>query len=107
MLVIILNWIYVISTAFCVGYAFDRFVERVLHYSIKRTDAILMSGLIIATVYAQVWSLFGGVSLAANVTLMVFCLAVILVWRKRIVGDVRRMLKGCSIARLRLSYCYF
>ena len=73
MLTIFLNWIYILFTVFSLGFTFSRFVRRALCYQIKRVDSILMTGLVIATVYAQVFSLFYRVNVEANVILTAVC----------------------------------
>lgn len=73
-LTIIFNWFYILFTCFCMGFAFFRFVEKYLHYSVKRLDSVWMAGLIIAAVYAQIFSLFGGVGMTANLILTAGCL---------------------------------
>ena len=58
MLTIILNWIYIGITAFCLGMGISGLAGKVLRYRFKKIDSILMAGLITATVYAQLFSLF-------------------------------------------------
>ena len=73
MLSILLNWFYIGITVFCLGSGFSALSGRLFGYRLKRLDSILMAGLIIATVYAQVFSLFAGVGLWANVIMVVVC----------------------------------
>ena len=82
MLTIFLNWIYILFTVFTLGFAFSRFVRRALCYQIKRVDSILMTGLVIATVYAQVFSLFYRVNVEANVILTAVCVLLCIVMRR-------------------------
>lgn len=84
MLTLILNWIYILVTTFCLGYGFSLFCGKFLHYSLKRMDSILMAGIVMATAYAQISSLFYRVNIEANIVLMVFCLGVLLLCRKQI-----------------------
>ena len=67
MLFIMINWLYVLITTFCLGYAFSRLAGKLFGYRIKSVDGLLMAGLGTATVYAQFFSLFYRVSLLANV----------------------------------------
>ena len=60
-------------TAFCLGSGFSCLTDKWFGYRLKRLDSLLMSGLIIATVYAQIFSLFAGVGLWANVILLAGC----------------------------------
>ncbi len=113
MLFNIVNWLYVLIIIFPIGYAFVRFVERALHYTIKYLDAFLVSGLIITTVYAEIWSLFGGVGMAANIVLLVLSFLCVVIWNKRLVGDIRQMFQDTSkkrkvaIVLLILAWAYF
>lgn len=84
MLTIIFNWFYILSTTFCLGFAFRRFVEKMLRYTMKRMDSIFVAGLVIATVYAQIFSLFFRVSAEANLVLVAICAVICVVWRKQI-----------------------
>ena len=70
MLAILLNWSYIGITAFCLGSGFSVLSGKLFRYGLKRLDSVLMAGLVIATVYAQIFSLFAGVGLLANVILV-------------------------------------
>ncbi len=113
MLTIIINWIYVLFITFCLGYAFLRFTERFLGYRIRKTANILMAGLACATVYAQAFSLFAGVGLAANICLLAASVLVALVWRKDIAAILRKSWTAASLSRkvltaaLFLAWAYF
>lgn len=58
MISILFNWIYIFITTFMTGFLFTRFVTQKLHYKILHISNILLCGIIIATVYAQLFSLF-------------------------------------------------
>ena len=90
MLLIIVNWLYVLITTFCLGYAFSALSGRLFSYRLKGIDSILMAGLVCAAVYAQVFSLFGGVNLLANVILLLFCGVVVLVFHRQMWADIRQ-----------------
>lgn len=113
MLTIFLNWIYILFTVFSLGFAFSCFVRKVLHYRIKRVDSVLMAGLIIATVYAQVFSLFYRVSIEANVILTVACVLFCIFMRKGMLAFIRDAFRSCSLAAkilvpvLLLAWCYY
>lgn len=113
MLTIFLNWIYILFTVFSLGFAFSRFVRRALCYQIKRVDSILMTGLVIATVYAQVFSLFYRVNVEANVILTAVCVLLCIVMRKEMLAFIRGSFRGCSpgvkilIPVLLVAWCYF
>ena len=73
MLAVLLNWIYMFATTFCLGCGFAALCGKLLGYRIRRMDSLLMAGVIIATVYAQLFSFVGGVGLAANLLLAAIC----------------------------------
>ena len=88
MLFIMINWLYVLITTFCLGYAFSRLAGKLFGYRIKSVDGLLMAGLGAATVYAQFFSLFYRVSLLANVVLVIFSAMAVLFWHQ----DMKRLL---------------
>lgn len=74
MLVILINWLYIGITTFLMGYAVLGLFARLFEYRIRHTISYFLAGLAAVTVYAQIYSLFGGVNILANVLLIVFCL---------------------------------
>lgn len=78
MLLVLLNWAYIGITAFLAGFAvlapFGRKIsEKETGYVCRTGTGVLMAGLAFITVYAQVFSLFSGVGLWANVLLLLAC----------------------------------
>lgn len=73
MLVILINWLYIGITTFLAGYAILSLFAHLFEYKIRHTVSYFLAGLAAVTVYAQVFSLFAGVGVAANVLLCVFC----------------------------------
>ena len=88
MLAILCNWIYVTFISLGLGVGVSEFSNKIFGYRIKRIDSLLMAGLAIATVYAQVFSLFAGVGMVANIILFVCCIWIYVFWGKT--------LKQCS-----------
>ncbi len=113
MLTVLLNWIYVIVISFGLGFCFLQLSERLFGYRIKGVDSVIMAGLGIATVYAQIFSLFGGVGSIANLLLIVVCIVTFCVWRKNITGYLQKCRKECKTQRivfivlLVLAWAYF
>lgn len=93
MLFVIINWIYLAATSFLVGTAFSKFVRRVLGWEMKSILEAVFYGMIWITVYAQVFSLFGGVGALANGVLLAGCFMIAIVWRKSIKGMIVRNMK--------------
>lgn len=100
MLSILLNWCYILFTIFCMGYGFACFAEKKLSYRMAGLDSILMTGLVVATVYAQFFSLFYKVGLWANVLLLAVCGLILVLTRKRIGKDLTRLKGGCTAMRM-------
>ena len=78
MISVIIIWIYILITTIAAGALMIRLAGLV---GIVKRDfvpqdllTLMLAGLIFVTVYAQVWSLFGGVGLAANIVLCVICI---------------------------------
>lgn len=92
MIAVLLNWGYICFTAFAMGFVFSRFVEKTLGYRIKGADSVLFAGLVIATVYAQLFSLVYKVGLAANAAL--FLAGVFVYWTER-----REIIAWCESRR--------
>lgn len=99
MLTVLCNWIYIFFTAFCLGQGFAYAVEKTLKLKIKKIDSILVAGLIIATIYSQIFSIFYKVELLANVFMLTVCLLIMAVLRKRIGQIIKAGFKECHMYR--------
>lgn len=115
MIFVALNWIYIVVTTFFCGFAFSKYVKKAFGYQMKNLIEILFFGLIIATVYAQIFSLFGGVGIAANLFLSAVCILICAVWRKEIAAFLsekseklrrRSVLYKITVVMLMLIWCY-
>ena len=94
MLSVILIWLYMGITTFIIGYGVLRVITRHLPYYasyIGTADVYFMCGLVCVTVYAQFFSLFAGVGLAANLILCVLCILTIIADKKMLVASLRRL----------------
>ena len=101
MLFVLLNWCYLSITAFITGFVCLLPFER-LGYRLRSVTGAWMAGLAALTVYAQIFSLFGGVGIGANLLLILFCLAAALLLRKRLVRFWRLQREGISRIKLLL-----
>lgn len=76
MLVNCLIWIYIFLTTYALGKAFLSVLgagrDKALAGSLYRPEDISITGFMAAAVYAQIYSLFGGVGLSANIILLAF-----------------------------------
>ena len=84
MLMTIITWIYALFTITLLGVGIAAFIEKFFCYRIEKLDSILMAGTIAVTVYAQFFSLFYRVSLAANVVMLIACAGILAFRRKAI-----------------------
>lgn len=89
MLIVLINWLYIALTTFLVGYVMLGFVANLLKYRIRHVMSYFLAGLLTVTVYAQIFSLFSGVGLAANIILCAFCLGVVLCRRQQLAELVK------------------
>ena len=91
MLSVIVIWIYMFLSTFLIGYGIIRVLTRYIPYRIRYLDSYLMCGLAAVTVYAQFFSLFGRVGLAANLILCVVGLAVAWLGRRQLYSMFREV----------------
>ncbi len=66
-------------TGYILGFSFLRITGAHEKYHVRGTVHILIAGLCILTVYAQIFSLFYRVSLLANIILCLICIMLVLV----------------------------
>ncbi len=89
MLVILINWLYIGITTFLTGYAILGLFARLFEYRVRHTVSYFFAGLAAVTVYAQVFSLFGGVGAVANILLSAFCAGVAFCYRDSLQGRIK------------------
>lgn len=73
MITVFLAFCYVFILAFSYGNALSVCSERILGYRFRYFTSFLWAGVVFFSVYVQVFSLFSGVGLVANVVLVVGC----------------------------------
>ena len=82
MLSALLIWAYIFITSFITGaavmriFAVKTFASKISS-GLYHVEDICMAGIMAVTVYAQIFSLFGGVGLAANIILLIICLVLV------------------------------
>jgi hypothetical protein len=112
MLLILLNWLYIIFTAFGLGYAFSRFIKRSFHYDINTIDTIIFIGIVIATIYAQIFSLFYKVGLVANIVLIMVSCIIYIIYRRNLLQYLKAVknnitpIKAAVVVIITLIWCY-
>lgn len=72
-------WAYIFLTVFITGLA----VTRLFSSGSYHVEDICMAGIMAVTVYAQIFSLFGGVGLTANIILVLICLVLAVILFKK------------------------
>ena len=82
MLSVLFSYIYIGITTFFLGFGARLFVKKYMGYEIQGITSLIYAGLGAATVYAGMYSLFSGVSLGANIGMLLICLAVICIGKK-------------------------
>ena len=110
MAIVLVNWVYIILTTYLAGNACMRLLENLFRQksdahkiaipkdgSWQRTPFYdLFAGIMCTTCYAQVYSLFGGVRLGANIGLLVFCLIYAILFRKKVANELKDWLQQQS-----------
>lgn len=84
MIMVLINWLYIAITSLLAGFAVLSLYCLIFGTKINSVKPCIWAGLVVNTVFAQVWSLFGGVGLAANMVLSLICLIVFVLKRKDI-----------------------
>lgn len=83
---VLLIWIYVFITTYILGYGTLEFLTglsvmqrksassgKLQKYNIRFFESYIFAGLIFANIYAEIWSIFGGVGVHANLVMLLFC----------------------------------
>lgn len=95
MIIVLLNWLYIFGITFLTGLGFYKglsfLMKRQLSFSFFQ---LILCGIAVTTVYAQIWSLFGKVGLAANVLLLLLCIAVVIKNRPFLPAFMRQIKTG-------------
>ena len=92
MLTVLLNWIYIFVTTYVTGNACLRLLNRLFRgKGAERKESPfydLFAGIMCTTCYAQVYSLFGGVGVLADLLLLGFCVIYGAVFGKRMFAEL-------------------
>lgn len=82
MLSVILCWIYIGITSFLIGFFVLDMIATRFGYTSRKISAHIVAGLVVATVYAQIFSLFAKVGLLSNLLLLLFCVGIVITKRR-------------------------
>lgn len=89
MISVLLIWAYMFITMLFGGAILIALAEKVIGYKTNSILVTLLAGLTLVTVYAQIFSLFGGVSLLANVICVAILTVIVIVFRRTVVSNLK------------------
>lgn len=94
MLFVGISYLYIGVTSFLLGFGIRMFVKKYLNYEIKENTSLIYAGLGAATVYAGIYSLFLGVSLGANIGMLLICGGVILLGKEELFSFCKQWIRN-------------
>ena len=97
MISVLLNWTYIFGTTCLIGFGLGVAIYHVFGYDIRDISSIIAIGIVTVTIYAQIFSLFYNVGVAANLVLVAVCLSIAVIGRHQIVGLLAEAWKDKSI----------
>ena len=107
MLMILLNWLYMGITTFVTGYAVLGLFAHLFEYKIRRATSYLWAGMAFVTVYAQIWSLFSGVSVLASLILCFLCIVIIYLYKGQLEEEWKRAFGGLQKQKWKGMFLFF
>lgn len=107
MLLVCLNWIYILFTTICLGSSFAVITQKIFNYRIKRTDSIIAIGIVIAAVYAQFFSIFYKVGMVANIIMVIICVISVLGNKKEIIILLKKLCDRFSVPKAIITVMLF
>ncbi|WP_034475092.1 LIC_10190 family membrane protein [Butyrivibrio proteoclasticus] len=105
MLSVVLIWIYVIATTYLTGFALLKFITSLdcMHsqkskgtyrkYNAHFRTSYIVAGLVVNTIYAEIYSLFEGVGLVANFLMITICVVIAVYYRNELIADLVEVLR--------------
>lgn len=91
MISVLLIWTFMAVTVYLAGTAVMNIIHRCA--AVRHTEDIMMAGIVAATVYSQVWSIFDGVGIVAVFVFSVLCAVSLICFRHEIterIADFKR-----------------
>lgn len=107
MLSVAISYLYIGVTTFLLGFGVRMFVKKYLNYEIKEITSLIYAGLGVATVYAGIYSLFAGVSLGANIGMLLLCTVVIFAGKEELVSFLKKYKSGCTKGKMSVGIIMF
>ena len=106
MIMVLLNWLYIAMTSFATGIAVLSFFSWIFDRKTKEKPFFaILAGLVFNTVYAQTWSLFGGVGVAANAVLVLISIISVIVFKDSVSASIKGLIERIKSTRM-LAYIY-
>ena len=114
MIIVLLNWFYIFFITQLLGFGFCKCLNKFLKRDIPcQLSQNIICGIVIATVYAQFFSLFYKVGLLANLILLILCLITLFQYNKEILSllkDVKTTAfswEGCLYLGILILIAFF
>lgn len=107
MVSVIIIWLYMTLTCYLTGFAVCRRLLSRGSYRIAGEGSYLYAGIVCVTVYAELYSLFGGVSLWAVLLLSAWCLLTMLLERKTLTEHIRHICLTITLQRAIVTILLF
>lgn len=96
MIPVLITWIWIFICAYLWGYAAMRIIHKLLKTEqiMLSLDVIIVSGIGVLAVYAELYSIFSGVGLVANLILLIIDIFVFVKWKPDLVLSVKKVLSN-------------
>jgi len=107
MLSVALIWIYMFPVCFILGFGFIKIMDRTRKYVCRNFESYILAGFGLVTVYSEIYSLFGKVSLWANVLLVALTLAVFIGFRTSLLEYVKSIVSQARWYQITLLIALF
>lgn len=91
MISVILIWIYMLLTCYFIGFLCIKMAAGKSGYFCKKITSVLFAGITAVTVYAQMFSIFYKVGLAANIILVAGCIFCMLRYKKEMTENLHTL----------------
>ena len=99
MILTLINWIYITLTVGIIGIGFLILLHRVTGYVCKEIDVCLFIGIALVTAYAEGFSLFCKVAGLANIVLILICILICILCRKKIWDILKIVISKAELIR--------
>lgn len=93
MILTIMNWSYVFLLSYLFGMAVSKLIEKISGYHVTEWEIVIILGIMLLTVYAQIFSLFAPVGMWANIILVILGLIFAIVCHRNIACHINNLRK--------------